>query len=63
MSTTIMPCKCSSRFQDTQYGPGQHAHNEAKGAATGGKMRWRCTVCGTEHDGKQVATTGKEEAR
>jgi len=38
----------ASRYQDAKYGEGMRVHNEM--AATDGKRRCRCTICGKEKE-------------
>lgn len=57
MSTKLLPCSCSHRFQDEEYGKGQRVHNatgsestsflgEGESAIAIRKRSYRCTVCG-----------------
>jgi hypothetical protein len=44
--TAVLPCNCTSAYQDQKYGQGRRVHNAATGSKNGD---WRCTVCGRTH--------------
>jgi hypothetical protein len=43
--TGVLPCTCSSKYQDKTYGEGKRLHNQTNGKSGKG---WRCTSCGKE---------------
>lgn len=49
--TKIINCDCKHEFQDNTHGKGKRVANHApsKGAKP---KRYRCTVCGKEHEPK-----------
>lgn len=49
----ILPCTCQHKQQDEMYGKGNRVWNECK-RKTSNWARWRCTVCGTEREIREV---------
>jgi hypothetical protein len=52
----VLPCSCSHKFQDSEYGKGQRVHNSCvKG--------YRCTVCGNITGAGLQAKEEKKETK
>ena len=41
---------CKHEAQDKLHGNGNRVHNPALSKAGTSKTKWRCTVCGAEHE-------------
>lgn len=46
----IAKCTCVHESQDQLHGKGNRVHNPAASKAGTSKTKWRCTVCGKEHE-------------
>lgn len=58
MATAIINCDCKHEFQDAAYGKQKRVHNHAP--SKGGKPnRYKCTICGKEHEFSNRITTIK----
>ena len=50
MDTKIKECTCENEYQDKKYGRKMRVMNPCKAEGKISKCKYRCTVCGREHE-------------